>query len=365
MHPTISETCYESSATQPSNLSVEDITTQAQDDTPPDRGYGWICVAACFTINCFTWGVVASYGVFLEYSLSHSIYPGASSMDFAFIGGLNFSMAMLVAPIVTALARQYGIHVPMLVGITLQTAGFITASFARRTWHLYLTQGVLVGFRVGFTYIPSIAILSQWFRRRRSLANGISAAGSGIGGLIFSFMVRASINNLSLAWSLRITGLVSGFMNVLATVAIRSRHHKVQSKQHPFDRALLRRYQVLLVLAWAFVSMLGYITLLFSMSDFARSIGLDDSQAASLTALLNLGTALGRPFIGVLSDHFGRIETAGFMTLLCSVSVFAIWLPATSYGVAIFFVIVNGAVLGVFWVVSCVFSTHIFFFWTN
>jgi hypothetical protein len=48
-------------------------------------------------------------------------------------------MAMLVAPIVTALVRQYGIHVPMLVGITLQTAGFIAASFARRTWHLYLT----------------------------------------------------------------------------------------------------------------------------------------------------------------------------------------------------------------------------------
>jgi MFS family permease len=134
-----------------------------------------------------------------------------------------------------------------------------------------------VGFGVGFTYIPSIAILSQWFQRRRSLVNGISAAGSGIGRLIFSFMIRASISNLSLAWSLRITGLVSGFMNLPATIAIRSRDHKVQPKQHPFDTTLLRRYKVLLVLAWSFVSMLGYITLLFSMSDFARSIGLDDS----------------------------------------------------------------------------------------
>jgi MFS family permease len=270
-------------------------------------------------------------------------------------------MAMLVAPIVTALVRQYGIHVPMLVGITLQTAGFIAASFARRTWHLYLTQGVLVGFSVGFTYIPSMAILSQWFQRRRSLANGISAAGSGIGGLIFSFMIRGIINNLSLAWSLRITGLASGLMNLLATIAIRSRNHKVRPKQNPFDRALLRRYEVLLVSAWSFVSMLGYITLLFSMSDFARSIGLVDSQAASLTALLNLGTALGRPFIGVLSDRFGRIETAGFMTFLCSVSVFAIWLSATSYGVAVFFVILNGAVLGVFWVVSHIMLMHSIF----
>jgi nitrate/nitrite transporter NarK len=261
---------------------------------------------------------------------------------------------MLASPAVTALVRRnpFGIHLPMLIGVCLQTAGFITASFATRIWHLYLTQGILVGLGVGFTYIPSIAILSQWFHRRRSLANGISAAGSGIGGLLFSFMVRAAISNISLAWSLRITGLISGFMNILATVAIRSRNHIIQPKQHPFDRTLLRRYDVILVLAWAFVSMLGYITLLFSMSNFASSIGLDESQAATVTALLNLGTALGRPFIGVISDHCGRIESAGFITLLCAISVFAIWIPATSYGVTILFVIVNGAILGVFWVVS-------------
>jgi len=208
----------------------------------------------------------------------------------------------------------------------------------------------LVGLGVGFTYIPSIAILSQWFSRRRSLANGISAAGSGIGGLLFSFMVRAAISNISLAWSLRITGLVSGFMNILATVAIRSRNHIIQPKQHPFDTDLLRRYDVILILAWAFVSMLGYITLLFSMSNFASSIGLDNSQATTVTALLNLGTALGRPFIRIISDYCGRIESSGFITLLCAISVFAIWIPATSYGVTIIFVIVNGAILGVFWV---------------
>ena len=261
-------------------------------------------------------------------------------------------MAMLVSPIVTVITRRYGIHVPMVMGIIFQTAGFITASFATLVWHLYLTQGILVGFGVGFTYIPSIAILSQWFSSRRSLANDISAAGSGVGGLVFSLAVRAAIKNISLAWSLRMTGLVSGFMNVLATIALRSRNHVVQPTQLPFDTVLLRRYDVILVLAWAFVSMLGYITLLFSMSDFARSIGLDDFQAASVTAFLNLGTALGRPFIGVVSDHYGRIETSGFITLLCAISVFAIWLPATSYGVTIFFVIINGALLGVFWAVS-------------
>jgi MFS family permease len=276
----------------------------------------------------------------------------ATPIGFALIGGLNFSVAMLASPVITFLARSYGIHLPMAIGIFLQTAGFITASFSNRIWHLYLTQGILVGLGVGFTYIPSIAILSQWFHHRRSLANGISSAGSEIAGLLFAFLIRAAITNLSLAWALRITALVSGVMNIAATIAIRSRNHIVMPTQHPFDRELLRRYDVLLALGWAFISMLGYITLLFSMSAFATSIGLNSSRAATVTALLNLGNAIGRPFIGVITDKFGRIETAGFITLFCAVSVFAIWIPARSYGILVFFVIANGAILGVFWVVS-------------
>ena len=37
--------------------SSPSISTATPD--PPDGGYGWVCVACCFTVNCFTWGVVA------------------------------------------------------------------------------------------------------------------------------------------------------------------------------------------------------------------------------------------------------------------------------------------------------------------
>ena len=236
--------------------------------------------------------------------------------------------------------------------MTLLAAGYISASFSSRIWQLYLSQGVLIGFGVGFTYIPSIAILSQWFQKKRSLANGISAAGSGIGGLIFSFMTEAIIKNISLAWSYRITAAFSCSMLLIATVFIRNRNETIRPPQRGFDTGLLRRYDVQLLLAWSFISMLGYITLLFSLPDFARSIGLSSSQAATLSAILNLGTAIGRPLIGVVSDRYGRMEVAGLLTLVCGLSCFVIWLPASSYGVVIFFALLNGAILGVFWVVS-------------
>ncbi|KAJ5779689.1 major facilitator superfamily domain-containing protein [Penicillium paradoxum] len=317
---------------------------------PPDGGYGWVCVGACFSINCFTWGAFSSYGVYLAHYLAENIYPESTPVDFALIGGLNFSMAMLVAPAVTIIARKYNTQLPMLIGLGLLAAGYISASFSERIWHLYLSQGILIGFGVGFIYVPSIAILSQWFDKRRSLANGISAAGSGIGGLIFSFMDGSIIQRMSVAWALRFTAIISCSVLLIAILLIRNRNEAVRPSQRGFDVKLLRRPDVLLLLLWAFLSMLGYISLLYSLPDYAGAIGLSSNQATVVNAILNLGTAVGRPLIGVVSDRFGRIQVAGLLTCFCGISCFIIWLPSASYGVLILFALISGAILGVFWV---------------
>lgn len=273
-------------------------------------------------------------------------------MDYALVGGFNFSIAMLVAPFVTILTRRFGKRFIMCAGSAMQSGGYIAASFAGRTWQLYLSQGILVGCGIGFIYVPSIAILSQWFSKKRSFVNGISAAGSGIGGVAFSWGTEAMIKSIGLHWALRTTGLIVLVANVAAALAIRDRNDIIKPPQLGFDLKLLRRYDVILLLSWAFISMFGYITLLFSLSDFALSIGLSPAQGTDIVGLVNLGTAIGRPVIGVLSDRYSRIDTAGLLTLLCGLSCFAFWLPATSFGLMVFFALLCGAILGVFWMVS-------------
>lgn len=290
--------------------------------------------------------------MYLAYYINDDVFPGGTTFDYAIIGSLGYSAAMIVAPIVTALVGQRDIHTPMLIGIALQTTGLIAASFAQRIWQLFLTQGALVGFGIGCTYISTMGVLAQWFYKRRSLVYGVAAAGMGVGGLIFSFGSRWIISTLGLGWSLRISGIVSGVVNLVATFLIKSRNSQILPRHHGFDTKLLRRYDVLLNLSFAFISMLGHIVVLFSLSDFGHSIGLTDGQAASVTAFLNLGIALGRPFIGILSDRFGRIETAGTLTFLCGLSIFFFWIPADSYLGCILFALVNGPVFGVYWVVS-------------
>ncbi|KPI40333.1 putative transporter MCH2 [Cyphellophora attinorum] len=333
-------------------LSTASSSSATQNIDCPDGGYGWVCVGCVFAINGFTWGVVAAYGVFLSYYLSQDYYPEAKAQDYAFVGGLNFGVAMVAAPLVTVLTRPrfMGTKPPMYAGAVFLLAGFVCASFGTRIWHLYLSQGALVGLGVGFVYVPSIPIISQWFDQNRSLANGVSTAGSGIGGLLFSLATGAMIERLGLPWTLRIIGCVSCCVNVLATFCIMDRNTTIQPKQRPFDPKLLRQQSVLWLLGWAFVSMLGYITLLYSLSDFSLSINLDRAQATNITAFLNLGTAFGRPFIGVISDRLGRLEVASSLTFLCGLVCFALWIPAKTYPNIIVFAIISGAILGVFWV---------------
>lgn len=240
----------------------------------------------------------------------------------------------------------------MLLGIFLLVWGYVAASFSHRIWHLYLSQGVLTGLGLGFIYIPTLPILSQWFAKKRSRANGITGSGVGFGALAGSFMTQALIRNISLAWAYRITVIICGSIILIATLLLKNRNDVVKPTQRGFDTKLLRRLDIILLLSWTFIIQLGFVTLLYSLPDFAHSIGLSSGQGSTTNAILNLGTAIGRPLTGFASDRFGRFEVAETLTLASGLLCFAIWIPAKSYGVLLLFAILNGGIIGVFWVVS-------------
>lgn len=71
----------------------------------------------------------------------------------------------------------------------------------------------------------------QWFLKRRSLATGLTSCGSGFGGLAVSLGTTAMIEQISLAWSLRIIGLLGLVGNGVSTALIRDRNHLVSERE--------------------------------------------------------------------------------------------------------------------------------------
>ncbi|KAJ2976732.1 hypothetical protein NUW58_g8013 [Xylaria curta] len=287
--------------------------------------------------------------VYLAFYLSHDIFTGSKPIDYAFIGGLNFSFALLVAPLATLLMLLYGVKTPMFFGVVLLPIGFVSASFATKIWHLYLSQAFCVGTGVGFIYIPATTVIPEWFTKQRSLANGICAAGSGIGGLIVCFAVQGLLETVGLAWSLRITAVVVFFVNLIATLLMRSRSRDINPDLRIFNFHLLASYQVQLLLGWGIIIMFGYISLMFTLPDYALAIGGSSRESGVVAAILNGGAAIGRPFIGYVSDRYGRVEVAGVATFGCSILVFTLWLPITHYILLIAFALLSGSILGIFW----------------
>ncbi|MCJ1330040.1 Tubulin beta chain (Beta tubulin) [Thelotrema lepadinum] len=343
------------SQTPPDGTQNEALAAASADSkdsqAPPNGGYGWVCVACVAFINAHTWGVNSSYGVFLAYYLSNDVFAGATYLDYAMVGGLSVAVAMLISPLATWSTRRFGTRVTLLTGVFFETLSLITASFTREIWQLFLSQGVCFGLGLGFLFVGSVGIVPQWFSTKRSLANGIGTAGSGLGGLTYSLASGAMIESIGLAWSFRVLGVVSLAVNFICAMLIKDRNKAIGASQLAFDYQLFKRYEFLLMQSWAFFSILGYIILLFSLPNYASSVGLTPSQGSLIGALLNLGQAMGRPLIGIFSDRAGRINVAAFLTTVCGIFCFVIWIFANSYGVLIFFSLFAGTIAGTIWTV--------------
>lgn len=319
---------------------------------PPNGGYGWVCTACVATINGHSWGLNSTYAVFLAYYLTNNTFPGASHLDYAFVGSLSIGSALLISPLATISARELGTKPTMLMGALFESLSLICASLSTQTWHLFLSQGLLFGFGMGLLFVPSYSIIPQWFTTRRSLANGFATAGSGIGGLVYSLATGAIIRNLGLNWAFRILAIITFVVNVGCSLLIKDRNKVIGSSQLAFDTALLKRAEYILMLAFGSFSMFGYIVLVFSLANYATEIGLTAAQGSVISALFNLGQAIGRPLVGYYSDYIGRINMAMSMTFLCGLLSLAVWINAKTYGVLIFYSLVGGSVAGTIWVTA-------------
>ena len=202
---------------------------------------------------------------------------------------------------------------------------------------------------MGFLFVGSVGIVPQWFTSKRSLANGIGTAGSGMFGMVYSLASDAMIERISLPWAFRILGILAFVVNCTCAILLKDRNNAIGASQMAFDHRLFRKMEFQLLSGWGIFSMFGYIVLLFSLPNYALSIGLTARQGSIIGALLNLGQGIGRPAVGIFSDAAGRINIATFLTFTCGLFCFVIWIFAKSFGVLIFFAIIVGTVAGTFW----------------
>lgn len=95
---------------------------------------------------------------------------------------------------------------------------------------------------------------------------------------------------------------------------------------------------------------MSYFIAIYSLSSFAtHGLNLTQTQGAALQSILSAGQMIGRPLWGYFLDAGGRINLAVTCYIICGISTLCIWLPARSFGVLVFYAVVQGMTGGTIW----------------
>ncbi|KAK8858387.1 hypothetical protein IAR55_002614 [Kwoniella newhampshirensis] len=323
---------------------------EEDEDAIPDGGYGWVIVGCLIAMNAGTWGVNTTYGVYSAYYLQHNHFSGGTTLGYAWVGGLSVACALLCGPLANWLSRPFGFRITMLLGAVCIVLGQCMAGICTSFATFLVCQGIVFGMGLGLTLVPSQPLLAHWFQRRLALAQGLATSGSGLGGLVLANTTRLCLENISVKWALIINGLISAVLLIPSIILLRGRHKAIGVRQAPLEIKWLWHKGFVWVWLWGALCLMAYFVALYSLASYAtEALSLPQTQGAALQSLLAAGQMIGRPMWGYFLDTGGRLNLTIICYLLCGISTLCIWLPARSFGVLVFYALVQGMTGGTIW----------------
>ena len=157
----------------------------------PDGGWGWMVVLASLVISMIADGVSFSFGLlYIEFNNEF----GLSKSKTAWIGSLFMAVPLLSGPVMSALVDRYGCRNMTFLGGLVSGLGFVLSSFSRTIEVMYLTFGVVTGLGLGLCYVTAVVSIAYWFDKKRTLAVGLGACGTGIGTFVYAPMTTFFID---------------------------------------------------------------------------------------------------------------------------------------------------------------------------
>lgn len=149
---------------------------------PPDGGFGWVVLLACFAINLIVDGFLYAFG-----AISDEIQNNFKCQEWAvsLIISLACGFYLLSAPIASALCNKWGCRPIGIIGSFIAAISVAVSIFSPSIFYMWLLFGFIGGIGMGLVYLPSIVMVGYYFEEKRAIATGIVTAGTGIGSITF------------------------------------------------------------------------------------------------------------------------------------------------------------------------------------
>ncbi len=320
---------------------------------PPGRIYpGWWIVLATASGQLIQGGFV--FWCMGLYTATFEDVFGAPRAQINLIETCLTVATNLLSPVAGILIDRWSIRHLMIIGMVAMGLGLLILSQAGTLFQVWVVWASLIPLGVLLIgAIPSAALVSRWFIRRRGLALGLTATGSSLGG----FLVPPLMTWLFLEWDWR-TGLQVGACICFAVIPIffwllrnepadlglsgEPNEASANSSTHTAKTITadagdwgipqLLRSQIFWLQMIVSGSLLAVtLGMLANLSLHAKDLGVTGQSTAVLYSIIAICSFSGKALTGYLMDRFG-IQRCGYLICAFLSSGLMILLSVQNYG---------------------------------
>lgn len=286
----------------------------------------WLILAAAILTN-LSLGVGYAWSVFQAALLQTNADLGWQLSQTSLAFSISFAMVPLGMIIFGPKVDQYGPKRFVFLGGILFGLGMFLTGFAKSIPMLYLTYGVILGLGIGAAYGAATSVGTKWFPDKKGLAGGLTAAGFGLGPVLFSPIIRTLIVNYGVYNTFKILGVVVLIVILAASTVMEKAPAPVvapgtvvpEGKDY---RQMLKETNYWILWAIYTLGATGGMMIIGTASDIATTYTLGDSVL--IVMLVSIANTLGRVFWGAVSDKVGRYLTVILMLLVVSLGSFLV-----------------------------------------
>lgn len=194
------------------------------------------------------------------------------------------------------------------LGAVISLFGMFMLSLCKTYWQVFLAQGVCIGLGFGLVFVPSIAIVSTYFLKNRSIALGITVTGSATGGLVFPAIAREMLPTSGFGWTVRTMAFVQMACFVVCILFLKPR--LPPRKAGPIvEWAAFKETAYSLYLLCGFFFFWSVYIGFFYITSFSRNVlGASQSTSISLLLAMNGVGVVGRLAVNITANYLGPIN---------------------------------------------------------
>jgi MFS family permease len=324
------------------------------------RHYGWVIVAAGAVMGCVSIGSLFSLAVFLQpmsdaTGWSRTGISMAMTLDFLTMGVASFGWG--------ALSDRYGPRPVVLAGSVLVALGLALASRATSLLEFQLIYGVLVGAAAGALLAPTMAAVTGWFDRHRSIAVSLVSAGMGMGPMTISPLASWLLTSHDWRGAQLIIAIVAGVLMIPAALFMRRAPETAPGTASASGGAApgmtvgqaLRSPQFVILALTYFCCCATHSGPIFHTVSYAVACGIPALTAVSIYSIEGLAGLGGRVLFGLAGDRFGAKQTVIFALVVQALGAGAYYFTrqvGEFYAVAVLFGMAYGGVMPLYAVIA-------------